>query len=147
MAEHPALADPARSRGAPASRAAVLLVHLGVAAAMAGAAACAAPSSSGNPFEGGAAGSASALRIEVRNLHFNDATLHAVSSGSRYRLGTVSGKSDATYEVPWQGQQSVRIEIDLLAGDRFTTRPVSVTPGDRVELYIQPELRRSYLQR
>ena len=134
---------PVRRRVVPPRRVVVALLHLVVAGALAVGAACA--TASGNPFSGGGEGEG-ALRIEVRNLNVNDATVHAVSSGGRYRLGTVSGKSNARFEIPWQGQQSLRMEIDLLAGDRFTTRPISVTSRDQVQLHIQPVLRRSYIQ-
>lgn len=133
----------ARRARPPLSRAAVFLLVAVVALGVTG---CASLSSGDNPFSGEGGEGARSIRIDVRNLNFNDATLHAVSSGSRYRMGTVSGKSDASFEVRWEGQQTLEIEIDLLAGGRHTTRPISVSPQDRVQLVIQPELRRSYVQ-
>jgi hypothetical protein len=62
-------------------------------------------------------------------------------------LGTVGGKSSATYQVPWRSQETLRVRIDLLASGEYTTNPVSAAPGDQVQLVIQPEVRRSYLQR
>lgn len=131
-----------RPRPLGTARAAIVLL---LAAVAAGAVACAPLGQGENPFGEGGEGARS-IRIEVQNLNFNDATLHAVSSGNRYRMGTVSGKSSATFEVPWESQASLRIEIDLLAGPDHTTRPVTVSPRERVQLFIQPDLQRSYVQ-
>src|SRR5688572_28087239 len=61
------------------------------------------------------------IRIEVTNLNFNDATLHAIRDGGRLRLGIVTGKGTAVYTLAWQIAVPLRIEIDVLAGGRCTT--------------------------
>ena len=77
------------------------------------------------------------IQIDVRNLNFADATLHAHRSGQRIRLGIVTGKSRGSFTVPWRISRSVRIEIDLLAGPRCMTPEMVVGPGDIVEVEIQ----------
>jgi hypothetical protein len=82
------------------------------------------------------------LRIDVTNLNFQDATLHALRGGERHRLGTVTGKGSATYTIEWRTPQTFQLEIDLLAGGRCTTRAVTVDPGERLQLQIEVDLRR-----
>jgi hypothetical protein len=107
--------------------------------------ACASGRSSNDPFRGG--GGPASLKVHVTNLNFNDARLHAFVFGTRKMLGTVSGKRETTFTIPWERPSDLRIEIDLLAGDRCTTRPISVNPGDQVELVIDQRLLNSPLCR
>ena len=95
----------------------------------------------GSPFSGG--GVREEIRIEVRNLNFSDATLWAIGSRGRSRLGVVLGKQDAAFTIPWRFSGPLAIEIDLLAGVRCTTQEMMTDPGDIVELQIDLELRRS----
>ena len=80
------------------------------------------------------------VRIEVTNNNFQDATLHAVWTGQRRRLGIVTGKTEATYILPWPTSRQLRIEIDLLAGPGCTTRPIMTDPGDILLLEIRSRL-------
>ena len=96
----------------------------------------------GNPFQGGPDGERT-IRIDVRNLNFSDATLYALRGAERVRMGIVTGKTDRTFTVPWTVSLPLQIEIDLLAGDRCTTRALPVDPGDHIDLQIETELRRS----
>jgi hypothetical protein len=82
------------------------------------------------------------IRIDVTNLNFQDATIHAVRNGERHRLGTVTGKGSASYTMEWRIPVPLQIEIDLLAGGRCTTRPVTVDPGERIQLQIEVDIRR-----
>ena len=83
------------------------------------------------------------IRIEVTNLNFQDATLHALRGGERHRLGTVSGKGSAVYNLEWRNPLPLQIEIDLLAGGRCTTRPITLDPGDEYALQIEVDIRRT----
>lgn len=83
------------------------------------------------------------VRIEVLNLNFNDARLYALRDAERLSLGTVGGKQDATFTIPWDFSQDLRIEINLLAGPTCTTEPLNVQPGDILELQIQSVFNRS----
>ena len=88
-----------------------------------------------------APGQERSIRIEVLNLNFMDATLHARRGGERHRLGIVTGKSEAVYTMEWPNSYPLQIEIDLLASDSCITRPMYVDPGDIIYLEIQIEMR------
>ncbi len=98
-----------------------------------------------NPFQAGA--ERDEVKIHVTNLNFSDATLYLVTPGSRQRLGIVTGKRSATYTVPWRFSTELRLEIDLLAGAKCTTRPLVVDPGEELELIIDADFRRTALCR
>ncbi len=87
------------------------------------------------------------IQLRVNNLNFNEATVTAVTSGSRVRIGIVAGKSSETFTVPWPSLQELRIQISVLAGGSYTTPGVTVGPGERVELLIQENVRASQLRR
>ena len=95
----------------------------------------------------GRGGGASTIQLRVTTLGFNDATLTALTTGSRSRLGVVSGKANQTFNIPWSGLQELRVQISVLAGGDYTTPSVTVNPGERVELLIQENLRSSQLRR
>ena len=99
-----------------------------------------------NPFESGPAG-ASQIQLLAENLNFNDATLHAVTDGARIRLGRVSGKSESTFRVDWPFVRDLQVEISLLASSSYTTRRITVSPGERIRLMIQTPVNRSFLIR
>jgi hypothetical protein len=81
----------------------------------------------------------SQVRIIVINNDFNDATLFALGSGERRRLGVVTGKTEASYVIPWRLSGPLRIEINILAAGSCTTPTIQVDPGDLLELQIQNE--------
>ena len=76
------------------------------------------------------------IRVEVQNLNFADARVYAVRNGQRIIMGTVGGKDDATFTVRWEFSQSLRIEINLLAGPSCTTEVLQVDAGDILRLQI-----------
>jgi hypothetical protein len=81
------------------------------------------------------------INIEVINHGFEDATLHAMWTGKRVRLGTVSGTRTATFMLPWAVPYALQIEIDLLASVACTTRPIVADPGDIILVEIRQDLR------
>jgi len=90
----------------------------------------------GNPF-GQAQGETREIQILVRNFNFNDASVWTlVRDARRERLGTVTGKSQATFTVPWTFTDALRLEFDLIGGVRCTTEALSVDPGETLELQI-----------
>jgi hypothetical protein len=91
--------------------------------------------------------SAEVVVLRVENLAFNDATLHAISPGGRIRLGRVRGRGQETFRIRWSVPRDLRVEIDLLAGGRYTTPGVPVSPGERLELIIEEPLSRSFIRR
>ncbi len=109
------------------------------------AAACSGSRPVSNPFEGGT-GEAQSIRINVENNNFNEATARAVARTER-RLGIVPGNGRESFTMNWPTVDDLRIRIDILAGDRFTTNRVSVGPGETVYLMIQNPVYRSLLRR
>ena len=98
-----------------------------------------------DPFEGGAVASR-AIQINVVNNNFNEATIRSVGRTER-RLGIVSGNGRETFTLVWPTVDNLRIRIDILAGDAFTTNVVTVGPGDSVHLTVANPLHRSLLRR
>lgn len=81
------------------------------------------------------------IAIEVRNDNFNDATVYAIRSGLRQRLGWVSGFGKGTFTFRWP-PGDLRVEIDLLANGRYYTQVMDVSEGDELQLTILPYLHR-----
>ncbi|HSW29705.1 MAG TPA: hypothetical protein VLH75_09525 [Longimicrobiales bacterium] len=121
-----------RRRFRPVRTLAAAALLLGVA----GCASAAGRSGSANPF-GQTQGETREIRILVRNLNYNDATVWTVvRDARRERLGLVTGKSDTTFTVPWTFTDALRLEFDLIGGVRCMTEPLSVDPGEIIELQI-----------
>ena len=97
---------------------------------------------SGDPFAGrrrASAGSDEAggdIRISVRNSNFNYATIYAVSPGRRRRLGRVDGNGQSDFRISWTAGNGIRFEIDILGGQRCTTRTISASSGMRLAVII-----------
>lgn len=106
------------------------------AAAVAAACATGRAVSADDPF-GSRPGEPNSIRVEVRNLNWNEARLFAVSGGRRIRMGTVGGNQDAVYTLDWDFTLPLVIEVDLVAGPDCTTREIQVDPGDIIQLQIE----------
>lgn len=82
------------------------------------------------------------VAVEVDNRNFYDATIYARVGSERYRVGTVTGHTMKvlTLERP---VLELRFEIHLIgAAGTHTTDPMSVNPGDILQLIIPPDLHR-----
>jgi len=90
---------------------------------------------------------ASSISVYITNRNFMDATIWAVSTGTRRKLGVVTGKGDAVFTVPWDVSTDLWLEIDMLAGDRCTTESLPVDPGDEIEVVIDVDMNGSPLCR
>lgn len=80
--------------------------------------------------------------LRVRNQNFLDMNIYLFNSGSRYRLGTVTGNSTAVLTIPpsfVQAGAPLRFLADPIGG-RGTpvTDQVIVSPGDEVTLIVPP---------
>jgi hypothetical protein len=82
------------------------------------------------------------VRIVVINHDFQDATLYAVSAGERRRLGVVTGKTEANYQIPWRLVGPLQIEINVLTAGSCTTDTLQVEPGETLELQILDQVQR-----
>jgi len=90
---------------------------------------------------------AESVRVYVTNLNFMDATVWAVSPGARRKLGTITGKREAVYTIPWDFSTDLWLEIDMLAGGRCRTESLPVDPGDDLEVIIDVDMNGSPLCR
>jgi hypothetical protein len=96
---------------------------------------CAAGGSRDNPFSESA--DRREIKLSITNLDFNEATVYAITSGSRQRVGRVMGKKEEEFILPLYSTSDFYLEIDILAGPRCRTERVTVQPGDHLELTIQ----------
>lgn len=98
------------------------------------------PQDTGSPFSEDLA-ERQEVKISIQNRNFSDVTLWTlVRDGRRQRLGTVTGKTDAVFTLPWRFSDPMRIELDFVAGPRCTTENLDVDPGDTLELLISTDL-------
>jgi hypothetical protein len=74
-----------------------------------------------------------------------DATLWALTPGTRKKLGVVTGKREQVFDVPWPHATDLSMEIDILSGPRCTTEALLVDPGDEIDLIIDMEMLNSPL--
>jgi hypothetical protein len=99
-------------------------------------AACALLFPARDPFSESAAPS---IRVDVENQNFYDATIWVTPDGGiQRRVGSVVGNGRGSFEVPMETTVGVIFRIELLADGWCTTYPVTVSPGDALELEIQP---------
>jgi hypothetical protein len=104
-------------------------------------AACAkhpAPDDAPHPADANAAPKAA---VHVTNRNFYDMNLYVVRFGQRQRLGTVTGNSTRTFELPatWVTNGPVRFLAAPIGGaGREFSEELSLNPGDVVGLTIQP---------
>ena len=120
-------------------------VRFAVLLAVAAVTGCAGFRAAPDPFEESAR-ARRIITIEVENHNFNDATVRSVARVER-RLGVVTGNGKETFTIPWTTLDDLQIRIDMLAGARFTTNRVTVSPGESVFLTIRNPLYRSLLRR
>jgi hypothetical protein len=88
-----------------------------------------------------AAGSGQKAAVRVTNRNFYDMNLYAVRFGQRQRLGTVTGNSTRTFELPteWVTNGPVRfLAVPIGGKGPEVSEDLNVQPGDVVGLTIQP---------
>lgn len=103
-------------------------------------------SSPESPFEEHARG-VQEIYLSVENHDFPDAVLYSITQSGRRRLGMVTGKGEGEFTLSWTLMTDLSIEIHQVAGSTFTTRRITVSPGDQVLLLIERPLSRSTIQR
>ena len=90
-----------------------------------------------NPFEGEAGTvRGDRIRVEVQNLNFNDATVYALRSSQRIRVGRVTGKTDQSFTIDWDTAQPIAFQIDIVSGRGCRTGVVTVDRDSRVWVTI-----------
>lgn len=81
------------------------------------------------------------ISLEVDNQNFYDAVIYSLIGGQRARLGTVTGETKAHFKLPWT-PQDVAMAIHLIGAGTTVTRSVTVYPGDKLLLILQPDMHR-----
>ncbi|TVR60496.1 MAG: hypothetical protein EA422_13790 [Gemmatimonadales bacterium] len=87
----------------------------------------------GDPFQG--RDRSGPMVLEVMNDNFNDARIYTLWNGNRRRIGTVIGKTQESFEIP-VGHGDLRVQVDFIAAGSFITDPITVWPGEVVQLVI-----------
>lgn len=87
------------------------------------------------------------LQIRVQNSTGDDVRIEVLAAGRREALGLVGGRTAREFGVPWSRTENIRFRLDPIAGNRLTVGNVLVSPGDRVDLYLQEPLSRSFVVR
>jgi hypothetical protein len=80
------------------------------------------------------------VTVEVNNQNFYDATVYLMWHSSRHRLGVAAGNGKETFTANWVGPE-VTVVIEMLAGRRYQSIPIGVSPGDGlvVDIPVAPE--------
>ncbi|MDH5589647.1 MAG: hypothetical protein OEZ65_10160 [Gemmatimonadota bacterium] len=99
-----------------------------------------------NPFSGSGSGPTE-IRIYVENRNFNDVRIYALATGGPRPLGVVGGNTRGEFRMEWTRLDEIRMRMEFLAGRTFTSNAVNVSPGDRLELYVEEVESRSLLRR
>ena len=97
-----------------------------------------------HPYFGGGGDEAPApkpiITLRVENQNYYDATVYALSdAGERQRIGQVTGLTHSTFTFRWLHNE-MRVLIQLLADGSAVSPSVLVSPGDSVNLVIEPNL-------
>jgi hypothetical protein len=87
------------------------------------------------------------LEIRVDNISRNDATVFAVTQARRLRLGIVQAKANRRFVIEWDALQDIQVEVDLLASQRFLSDPLSLAPGEILEVQIQEPVSSTIISR
>ncbi len=87
------------------------------------------------------------IGIRVENPTQRDVSVTAVAPGRRIELGMVGSRSSQQYRIPWSQTQDIRFQLDPIGGRRHITPPTTVSPGDRIEVWLQDPLERSVVRR
>ena len=98
-------------------------------------ASCATGGGRDNPFS--ETNSQDEIKVFITNLAFMDATVYAVTNGSRRRLGRVTGKRESEFTLHFPITADFWLVVDILAGPKCRTERMTVSPGEHLELVIQ----------
>jgi hypothetical protein len=80
------------------------------------------------------------ITVEVENQNFYDATVYLLWQSDRRRLGVAPGNATQSFTSSWRGPE-LTVMIEMLAGRRYQSIPIGVSPGDGlvVEIPVAPE--------
>lgn len=85
--------------------------------------------------------------LNIVNRQWQDVRIYLIGSGQALRVGTVTAVSEHSFTLPsWMLGPSriIRIYVNVIGGNAyFQTDPISVQPGQYVELRLEQDLSRS----
>lgn len=87
------------------------------------------------------------ISIQVENLSSEDIRMAVLGPSRRHDLGNINPRSTNRYEVPWSSTEPLRIRIEPATGSPHNLPPVTVAPGDHLELFLHIPASRSILRR
>lgn len=82
----------------------------------------------------------------VRSDYFGEVDVYVVAGSTRARIGTVPTAGTAKLRIPrvFLARPEIQFQIDPVGpGAPFTYRPISLRPGNAIELSIAPTLQMS----
>jgi hypothetical protein len=85
-------------------------------------------------------------RVVVRNDYFGEVDVYAVAGSTRTRIGSVRTGATANLTIPRSlaMRAEIQFQLDPVGPVRpFTYLPISLTPGNVVELSVMPALQMS----
>ncbi len=92
------------------------------------------------PAQTGASPQRDTVTIVVINRNFYDANIYSLYDGqTERRLGLVPGFSEKTFEIDWHPHDLYMV-MRLVGAGRAVSNPLLVSPGDLLELQLQPDL-------
>ena len=83
----------------------------------------------------------------ITNHGWLDVTVYASRSGSRQRLGTVSGQNTQVFELPrsFVEARGIRIFIDAIGSPQtYQTDVIPAGPGQQIDVVVQQRLAMSH---
>src|SRR3954467_1625158 len=80
-------------------------------------------------------------QLVIQNKNWMDVAVYLVRDGSRTRLGTVMSMASSEFKIPDAyvlGVSEINVQADPIGSNRtFTSGPIQVYPGARVELTVE----------
>ena len=85
--------------------------------------------------------------LNVINHHWQDVRIYIISSGEVMRIGTITALTEHSFTLPsWMLGSSRIIQVfanSIGGNDYYETDPLSVQPGQYVEVRLETDLSRS----
>jgi hypothetical protein len=81
--------------------------------------------------------------VVVRNDYLGEVDIYAVAGGTRTRIGTVQSGQTREFAIPRPllARTEIQFQIDPEGpAASFTLRPISLVPGNTIELSVAPNL-------
>lgn len=88
------------------------------------------------------------IRIYIENRGFTDVRVYAHTSRGQEFLGQLGANAHLTVDFAWRRSlDQISFRIEVVAGRTFTTNPLAVSSGQRVELIIPDDPARAIVRR